>query len=91
MLDALRAERKLNMLGGLGIQELGLLLPAALPSLLIVAALVVIAVKTVQTARAVDEISSSMRAVNRQLQKIAGALGEPEARQGTGPERPQSE
>lgn len=71
------------MLSGLGLWELGVVSLAAIPYLLIAAAIVLVVVKTLKIAKAVDEISSSMRAVNRQLQKIADAVGEPEKRQKT--------
>jgi len=67
------------MLSGLGLWELGVVSLAAIPYLLIAAAIVVVVVKTLKIAKAVDEISSSMRAVNRQLRKIADAVGEPKS------------
>lgn len=52
---------------------------AAIPYLLIAAAIVVVVVKTLKIAKAVDEISRSMRAVDRRLQKVADAVGEPKS------------
>ncbi len=79
------------MLSGFGIGELVLVSLAAIPYLLIAAAIVAVVVKTLKIAKAVDEISSSMRVANRQLQKITDALGEQEARQSTEQEQPESE
>ena len=66
-----------------GVGGLVLVSFAAIPYLLIAAAIVAVVVKTLKIAKAVDEISSSMRVANRQLQKITDALGEQEARQST--------
>lgn len=74
-----------------GVGELVLVSFAAIPYLLIAAAIVAVVVKTLKIAKAVDEISSSMRVANRQLQKITDALGEQEARQSKEPEQPESE
>ncbi len=79
------------MLSGFGIGELVLVSLAAIPYLLIAAAIVAVVVKTLKIAKAVDEISSSMRVANRQLQKITDALGEQATRQSTEQEQPESE
>ena len=52
------------MLSGFGIGELVLVSLAAIPYLLIAAAIVAVVVKTLKIAKAVDEISSSMRVAN---------------------------
>lgn len=67
------------MLSGFGLWGLGVFSLAAIPYLLIAAAIVVVVVKTLKIAKAVDEISRSMRAVDRRLQKVADAVGEPKS------------